>query len=89
MVPLQISSSIPVQEETNPELGIVVATDHLKGKIMKQTDQGITRTGRGEEQPADKDRAQNAQRTAPGEASPSREETRTETRERPSRSGRD
>ncbi|NPU12877.1 hypothetical protein HL667_02685 [Bradyrhizobium sp. 83012] len=41
---------------------------------MDQTSQGIVKTGRGEEQPADKDRAQLAhQTTSPN--SPSREAT--------------
>jgi hypothetical protein len=38
--------------------------------------QGISRDNRGEEQPADKDRAQTAHRTGFGEPSPSKEETR-------------
>lgn len=40
----------------------------------KTNDQGIKRP-KGEEQPADKDRAQVAHRTRSGEPSPSREET--------------
>ena len=42
---------------------------------MKHSGQGIVKTGRGEEQPADKDRSQAAHRTDPGR-SVSREETR-------------
>lgn len=54
---------------------------------MDHSDQGITRTERGEEQPKDKARAQKANRTDAGEASPSREETRKKARETLSRSG--
>jgi len=41
---------------------------------MAEQDQGIVRTGRGEEQPADKERAQQAHRTTSSN-SPSREAT--------------
>jgi len=47
----------------------------LRNKRMKKSGQGIVRTGRGEEQPADKDRAQTAHRTDP-DKSVSREATR-------------
>jgi len=42
---------------------------------MAQDSQGIVRTGRGEEQPADKDRAQRAHQTTSAD-SPSHEATR-------------
>ncbi|MGJ4888817.1 hypothetical protein [Bradyrhizobium sp. HKCCYLR20261] len=42
---------------------------------MAQHDQGIVRTGRGEEQPADKERAQTAHQTTSPDA-PSHEATR-------------
>ncbi|MGY3452472.1 hypothetical protein [Bradyrhizobium sp. USDA 4353] len=42
---------------------------------MAQHDQGIVRTGRGEEQPADKDRAQRAHQTTSPQ-SPTHEATR-------------
>jgi hypothetical protein len=42
---------------------------------MKHSDQGIVKDNRGEEQPADKDRAQTAQKSEPGK-SVSREATR-------------
>src|SRR4051794_13533777 len=52
-------------------------------------DQGIIRTGRGEEQPGDKDRAQKVHRSEPGKTSPTREETREGMREYPTRSGKE
>jgi hypothetical protein len=56
---------------------------------VNQPDQKITRTQRGEEQPVDKQRAQTAHRTDKGETSPTREATRNEARDTPSRSGHD
>jgi hypothetical protein len=56
---------------------------------MNRSDQGITRTGRGEEEPKDKDRAQEAHRSGSSKPSPSQEETPKEGRENPSRSGRE
>jgi hypothetical protein len=53
---------------------------------MKHSDQGITRTQRGEEQPADKDRAQLAHQTRDAK-SPSRQETSKEERSVPARFG--
>jgi hypothetical protein len=50
-------------------------------------DQGIIRTQRGEEQPADKDRAQKVHRST-GKNSSTREETRKEASDKPARSGR-
>jgi hypothetical protein len=54
---------------------------------MKHSDQGITRTQRGEEQPTDKDRAQTAQKTGGAESSPSRQETSEERKTGATRSG--
>jgi len=58
-----------------------------KGKSMKHSNQGITRTQRGEEQPTDKDRAQTAQKTGGAESSPSRQETSDERETGATRSG--
>ncbi len=49
--------------------------------------QGIVRTGRGEEQPADKERAQMANQTRKGEPSPSQQATRKDEGTMPPRSG--
>src|SRR5581483_8366355 len=65
-----------------------VAGQVKRGQSVSKSDQGITRTGRGEEQPTDKDRAQKVHRSRSGETSPSQEETRKETGEKPARSGR-
>ena len=54
---------------------------------MKHSNQGITKTQRGEEQPTDKDRAQTAQKTGGAETSPSRQETSQGRKTRPTRSG--
>ena len=49
--------------------------------------QGICRDHRAEDQPADKNRAQTAHKTGPGETSPSKEETPKGESKRPARSG--
>jgi hypothetical protein len=54
---------------------------------MKHSDQAITRTQRGEEQPTDKDRAQTAQKTNGAKGSPSRQETFGDRKTGPARSG--
>jgi hypothetical protein len=54
---------------------------------MKHSDQGITRTQRGEEQPTDKDRAQTPQKTGGAKSSPSRQETSKERKTGATRSG--
>jgi hypothetical protein len=66
---------------------IVRPKQATKGKSMKHSDQGITKTQRGEEQPADKDRAQTAQKTGGAESSPSRQETSEERKTGATRSG--
>jgi hypothetical protein len=54
---------------------------------MKQSDQAITRTQRGEEQPTDKDRAQTVQNTDGAKGSPSRQETSGDRKTGAARSG--
>jgi hypothetical protein len=54
---------------------------------MAYSNHGITRTGRGEEQPTDRKRAQTADQVKTSENSPSKEATRTEVQNSPSRSG--
>ena len=44
------------------------ADDITRGHEMKHSDQGIARTGRAEEQPTDKQRAQTAPRTGPNQS---------------------
>jgi hypothetical protein len=54
---------------------------------MKHSDQGITKTERGEEQPTDKDRAQTAHKSGEVRVSPSRQETGKEREAAATRSG--
>jgi hypothetical protein len=56
---------------------------------MSKHDQGIIRTGRGEEQPRDNERAQTVHRSGGEQTSPTREETREGMREHPTRSSKE
>ena len=54
---------------------------------MTKPNQGITRDNRGEEQPADKGRAQTAHQSGSNETTPSKQGTRKSESDSPARSG--
>ena len=54
---------------------------------MSKPSQGISRDGRGEEQPSDKERAQTAQQSDPDKTTLSKQGTRKDQSDSPARSG--